>query len=407
MLGEGRPWIDRAFVVNDWYVSAYMPVLDVFGDRVGMLYTGYLESPYSRAYTGAVAALIFIIALSGIVVGLIVVRGAKSIFHPIELMTNVVRATKRGEDQRIGEVSSHDELGELANQFDSMLDLLKQRSQDVERAAEKLEHQVEARTVELKNKNIWLQETVNLLQETRHQLTVAGKLAALGQLTAGVAHEINNPTAVILGNIDVLTKELGSDAKSVQTEIDLVIEQVYRIRSIVDKLLQYARPDEIVGHIDDIDVNELVETTLKLISHELSTKSIALNNQLDASSKIKMNSQELQQVLVNLMMNAVQALPEKGEIQCSTSDTPDGVVIKIRDSGVGIAEKDLERVFDPFYTRKPDGTGLGLSVSYSLIRRYGGDIEVDSEEGKWTQFAVYLRREPLVEESESLLTSYA
>ena len=407
VLGDGKEWIDRAFVVNDWYISAYRPILDVFGKRVGMLYTGYLESPYTKAYLQTVTILIALIALSGFTIGLIVVLGAKSIFHPIELMTNVVRATQRGEDRRIGTVSSHDEIGELANQFDSMLDLLKERSLQIEKAADRLEQEVEARTRELRSKNAWLEETVNLLRSTQQQLTAAAKLAALGQLTAGVAHEINNPTAVILGNVDILIKELGGDAKSVDTEINLIIEQVYRIRSIVDKLLQYARPVEGSGYVDEVDVNELINTTLRLVEHELSPKSIAVNSQLHASNKVKINSQELQQVMVNLFTNAVQALPKEGVIDCLTEDSLEGVTITVRDNGCGIAPDDLGRVFDPFHTRKPDGTGLGLSVSFSLIQRYGGNIKVDSVEGEWTEFTVSLRKNPMTKETERLLRRYA
>lgn len=407
VLGEGREWVDRSFVVNEWYISAYKPLLDVFGDRVGMLYTGYLESPYTDAYVRAVTTLIALVVLAGFLIGFIVVLGAKSIFHPIELMINVARATKRGEDKRIGKVSSHDEIGELANQFDSMLDQLGERNQALEEAANRLEQEVEARTTELKKKNKWLEETVTLLRETQHQLSVAGKLAALGQLTAGVAHEINNPTAVILGNVDILTKELGSDAESVRTEINLIIEQVYRIRSIVDKLLQYARPAEISTYIEEISVNSVLETSLKLVEHELSRKSIQVNKELNAMNEVKISAQELQQILVNLFMNAIQALPDGGRIDCATSDTKEGVKIGIRDNGTGIAEEDLDRVFDPFYTRKSTGTGLGLSVSLRLIQRYGGDIKVDSVEHQWTTFTVYLRKEPVIKETENILQSYA
>lgn len=407
VLGEGKEWVNRSFVVNAWYISAYKPILDVFGDRVGMLYTGYLESPYTQAYTRAVTVLIVLIVLTGFLIGLIVVWGAKSIFHPIEAMISVARATKRGEDKRIGKVSSRDEIGELASQFDSMLDQLKERSQQLEKAADKLEQEVEARTLELKSKNTWLEETVTLLRETQHQLTVAGKLAALGQLTAGVAHEINNPTAVILGNVDILTKELGSNADSVQTEINLIIEQIYRIRSIVDKLLQYARPVEVSGHVEEVEVNSLVETSLQLVEHELSRKSISVKKELLATNRVRINPQELQQVLVNIFMNSIQALSEQGRIDCLTSNSAKGVTITVRDYGTGIAAEDLDRVFDPFYTRKSTGTGLGLSVSLSLIQRYGGDIKVDSVQREWTTFTVSLRKDPLLKETESLLRNYA
>ena len=406
VLGDGKKWIDRAFVVHDWYISAYEPILDIRGEKVGMLYTGYLESPYTEAYTRAVTALVVIIVFTGVIVGFFVARGAKGIFGPIERMTYVARATQKGDDIRIGGVRSDTEIGELATQFDAMLDLLKERTAQVEQASRELENEVEARTRELKNKNFRLQETVDLLRETQQQLSLAGKLAALGQLTAGVAHEINNPTAVILGNMDILVKELGEDSSSVQTEIDLIIEQVYRIRAIVDKLLQYSRTREISTAVEAVDVNQLMHETLDLVHHELSAKAIEVNKVLLAESKAYINSHELQQVLINLLMNAVQALPYGGSLDYSSADSRGGVEIRIKDYGEGISKSDLPHVFDPFFSNKSEGTGLGLSVSHSLIQRYGGDIEVKSQQGEWTEFIVILRTETRASETKEMIEVY-
>jgi len=123
-----------------------------------------------------------------------------------------------------------------------MLDTLEQNQARIEHDATQLEEKVRRRTKELKQQNVRLQESMLLVNETRQRLAMAEKLAAVGQLTAGVAHEINNPTAVILGNMDILLAEIGDARSEVQTEIDLIIEQVYRIRSITDRLLQYSRP---------------------------------------------------------------------------------------------------------------------------------------------------------------------
>jgi len=186
----------------------------------------------------------------------------------------------------------------------------------------------------------------------------------LGQLTAGVAPEINNLTAVILGNIDILIRELGGDAEPVQTEIDLIIEQVYRIRSIVEKLLQYSRAENGFTSSERIDVNELLDTTLQLVDHELSAKSISINNNMHTIGEVCINPQELQQVLVNLLMNAIQALAEGGAIEYSTQDISDGIEIGVKDYGSGMPTGDLPHVFDPFFSSKPARTGLGLSVSF-------------------------------------------
>ncbi|MDH3639227.1 MAG: cache domain-containing protein [Gammaproteobacteria bacterium] len=404
VLSRGENWIDRAFVVNDWYISAYEPIVDVYGERVGMLYAGYLEAPYRDAYLKAMTVLSIAIFIAVMFAGWVVVRGAKSIFNPVEAMTNLVRATQRGEHRRIGMIESKDEIGELARQFDDMLELLKERNRQIEQAAENLELKVEERTRELREKNVHLQKSINLLRQTRQQLAIAEKLAALGELTAGVAHEINNPTAVILGNIDVLKTELGDDGRSVEAEIELIVEQAYRIRSIIDKLLQYARPAEYAGYLDELDVNDAVADTLTLVKHELDTKNTVIRTAYHACTPVRINRQELQQVLVNLLINANHSTPSGGVIEITTRDSAHGTVaIEIKDYGVGIPLEELGKVFDPFYTRKKSGTGLGLSVSYGLIRRYGGVITVDSEEGRWTLFTVFLRPEPVFEDGEEVL----
>ncbi|MDH5184660.1 MAG: cache domain-containing protein, partial [Gammaproteobacteria bacterium] len=245
VLGQGNNWIDRAFVVNDWYISAYEPIIGVNGDRVGMLYAGFLEAPFRQQMDTAIQLLLAIFAGVMLLAAFWAVRGAKSIFHPVEAITQVVRDTQQGKDTRIGNMDSHDELGELSIQFDAMLDLIHEREEDIRRAGEELEHKVDERTRELQRKNAALKESIHLLKETREQLLMSKKLAALGELTAGIAHELNNPTAVILGNMEVLIDELGSNLDPARFEAELIIEQVDRIRSIINNLMQYSRRTEI------------------------------------------------------------------------------------------------------------------------------------------------------------------
>lgn len=262
VLQQGAVWVDRAFVVNGWYVSAYEPIRDVEGQRVGMLYAGFLEAPFRSAVFQALGVLILMFVAVMALSAVVAIRGARSIFQPIEAMTQVVRATRSGHERRIGVVTSRDEIGELARQFDRMLDELQERNQQIGHAAEVLEVKVAERTRELREKNERLEKTIALLRQTRRRLVTAEKLAAVGELTAGIAHEINNPIAVMLGNMDVLIDELGEHARPLKTEIDLIIEQIYRIRAIVDKLLQYSRPSEYAGYVEEVDVNRLIEDTL-------------------------------------------------------------------------------------------------------------------------------------------------
>ncbi len=407
VLREGNIWVDRAFVVNDWYISGYEPIVDVYGKRVGMLYTGFLEAPFRRAYYQALAVLVGLLLLGTGVAVLVATRGARSIFRPIEAMAAVVRATRAGEDRRIGGLVSRDEIGQLARQFDEMLDLLQHRSEQIREAAEKLESKVNERTRELTEKNERLQETVDLLRETERQLIVAEKLAALGELTAGVAHEINNPVAVIQGNLEILRNELGENVEPVSTEVDLIFEQVDRIRAIVEKLLVYSRPSAVRSHLEEVRVRDVVEDTLVLVRHELDSKGLSVERAYSETGCVVIDRQELQQVLVNLLLNAIQALGKGGAIELSTCDqNGDAVSIRVHDNGIGIANEHLARVFDPFFTTKRrGGTGLGLSISYSLIRRYGGNISVASEPGRGTTFAVRLLRTPELRDEEALLAT--
>jgi two-component system, NtrC family, sensor kinase len=408
VLGEGHKWIGRTFVANHWYISAYEPISDVNGRRVGMLNTEVLEAPFRTPYEHALSVLFGTLLLTMVLGGVVAIRGAESIFRPIEKMTAVVRAEQAGERRRIGPVKSEDEIGELARQFDTMLDLLQARNEQVRAAADSLETKVEQRTCELKEQNVRLERTIDLLRQTRQQLVIAEKLAALGELTAGVAHEINNPTAVILGNMDIIASELGEHAEPVRTEIDLIVQQVYRIRAIVDQLLRYSRSTSRPEALQELDVNEIIENTLVLVRHELAAKAAKVERRLEATSRVRMNAQELQQVLVNLIVNAAHAIPTEGTIRLSTREwSRGGVVIGVEDDGEGIPPALLDRVFDPFYTTRHQGSGLGLSVSFGLIRQYGGQLTVASEQGKWTRFEIWLHREPVyTDDEEALMERY-
>ena len=408
VLDKGETWIDRAFVVNDWYISAYEPILDETGKRVGMLYTGYLEAPYRLSLWRALAVLVFMFLALMVLSSLVAIRGAKSIFKPLEGMTKVVHATRSGEAQRIGCVASQDEIGELAREFDAMLDLLQQRSQQIRNWADQLEDKVAERTAELERKNADLLRTIRVLRETRQQLVVAEKLAALGELTAGVAHEINNPTQVMLGNLDVIMAELGPALNPVGKEIDLIIQQVYRIQDIINSLLQYARPDEFAGYLVEVDINSVVIDTLKLVQHMRRTEAFSIDLDLKASYRVTINQQELQQVLVNLIVNAIHAVEGRdGKIMIMSRDWDNrGVIVCVKDNGVGMDEEQMGRIFNPFYSTKGqgEGSGLGLSVSYGIIRRYGGNITVKSTLGEGAEFTLWLLHEPEPVEDEATIT---
>ncbi len=407
VLDQGNTWIARAFVVNDWYISSYEPITDIDGNRVGMLYAGFLEAPFRQSLINALIVLILLFFVLMGLTSLVAVKGAKSFFKPIELMSSVVQATRKGEDKRIGEIISKDEIGSLANEFDVMLDLLNERKILLQKWADGLEEKVDERTAELKQKNNELMNTITVLRKTRQKLVVAEKLAALGELTAGVAHEINNPTAVMLGNLDLIMTEMGDKLTPVQDEVDLIVDQIYRIKDITNNLLQYARPDSYAGYMTETDINGMIRETLKLVHHFRSHIKYQFDLALDASLQISINQQELQQVLINLFGNAIQALPEQnGVIAITTRDIRHKAVeIIIEDNGHGMDQDMVSKVFNPFYTTKHqgEGTGLGLSISYGLVHRYGGNIEVSSAPGKGSRFVVTLNCEAVIIDDEKMI----
>jgi len=317
-------------------------------------------------------------------------------------MMSVVRATQAGLEQRIGQIDSQDELRELARQFDAMLDQLQQRNREIQHAADELEIKVAKRTRELASKNADLNLTVELLHQTQQQLVLAEKLAAVGELAAGVAHEIHNPTAVIVGNLDILAKELGEQARPVQMEIDLILQQVDRIRHIVNRLSQLARPTRMATNLQEVDVNQLVENTLAIVRHVIKNKEITIRRQLNCKRPVLIDPYDLEEVLVNLVINATHATGSSGVVEITTKDWAEkGVVICVRDNGKGIAPEALNRIFDPFFTTDPQRrTGLGLSVSYGLIRHFGGNITVESILGRGSDFYVWLLCQPNLEEQD-------
>ena len=408
VLLKGNTWIDRAFVVNDWYISAYQPLLDFNNKKIGMIYAGFTEAPFTKIYYKTLLESAFIIALIMLVSAVVVIKHTQLLLRPLSKILNVVTSVKNGEMQpRIGKLETDDELVDLAEQFDIMLDLLEKREHQIRQANDRLEITVEQRTRSLRRRTEALKQHIRLLKSTRKQLLDKEKLAVLGELTAGIAHEINNPAAVILGNVDLLVAELADDVSPVQEEVDMIIQQVYRIRSLINNLLQYSRPGHYVESYELMATDKVIDDTLLLVSHALEKQQVTVEKAYQASCPVEINCQQVQQVLVNLILNASHALEGPGSIKLKTSNWLEeeqiiGSVIEVEDHGKGIEPDNLSKIFDPFFTTKKSGTGLGLSVSYGIIRRHGGDIQVHSSPESGTVFSVYLRNKAEISGDGSL-----
>ena len=252
-----------------------------------------------------------------------------------------------------------------------------------------------------------LKEALESLRSTEAQLVHSEKMAALGKLVAGVAHELNNPIGFIYANVDHLRRYLGTlrkvftatelspdlagrGAKAFET-LDRVIEScadgVNRIKVIVKGLRTFSRLDE--AELKTVDIHEGIDSTLALLEHYLKDR-VEVHRNFGDLLPLECYAGQLNQVFMNLLTNASDSIVEQGDIWIDTSIEDENARISIRDSGSGIKPEDINRIFDPFFTTKEvgKGTGLGLSISYGIVERHEGRIEVESEEGKGSTFTV-------------------
>jgi two-component system, NtrC family, sensor kinase len=331
--------------------------------------------------------------------------------------------------RRIQSMPVQDEVGQVFQVVIVSQDITDERrkTEEIHNLNEKLlatSSKVEAQNEELKN-------TLNRLEETQAHMIQSEKMASIGQLAAGVAHEINNPTGFVSsnlktlldyqqdiaeliekyhafadklnnnGNIDSLAKEL-QEIKGFEDDIDIqyILEDVTdligdcregtdRIKKIVLDLKDFAHPGE--DKIQSLDINNGLESTLNVVNNEIKYKA-TVQREFGEIPPIKGYPQQLNQVFMNILVNAAQAIEKKGEIVIRTSRIDDQVEVKISDTGSGIDAQNLQKIFDPFFTTKDvgKGTGLGMNIAYNIVKKHHGTISVDSEVGKGTTFTIRL-----------------
>ncbi len=389
VMETGQTWLDRAFVVNDWYISGYVPLSDSTGTRIGMLYTGFLEAPFiAQRNTTVVTLILAFIAVVALSVPFFLWL-ARGIFAPLEKMTATMAQAEAGDlKARIGPVATESEIGAVAGHLDRLLDQLAERDALLRDEAETLNVLVEKRTEELKEAN-------KKLEATFAQLVMSEKLATVGEITAGVAHEINNPVAVIQGNLEIIRMGLDAEKQAeLKTEFDLIDAQTHRINIIVGKLLNFTRPDEMSDLMAVVDAVKMVEDSLILVAPDLRKHTIVTRVTHSPSPAFRGIETELQQVIVNLAINAAQAMGSGGTLTIktgpSTREGVPGTQILVKDTGPGIPADKIDHVFDPFMTTKlGSGSGLGLSISQTLVTRVGGLISVSSVPGEGATFRIW------------------
>jgi two-component system NtrC family sensor kinase len=375
-------WIDRAFVVNDWYFSAYEPIISIEGAPIGALYVGTLEKPFTQLKTRMIA-LTSGVLMFGSLIGILVARAAASrLARPIKELESLASRVAAGERGVRIQKQSEDEIGDLADEFNRMSAALTDQEKEIRELNRDLEEKVRIRTAELEEKSA-------ILVQTQQELSRAERLAAIGELAAGVAHEINNPLAIIRGNAELVQMALPPDSAS-QEEIGIIARQVGRVERIVSNLLKFARREK--KSLSRTSIRVMLDEILDQIRHQVPLDNISIQRDLADGAEVEGDADQLRQVFTNLVLNAIQSMPDGGVLTVSaTTDSLAGnCEIMVRDTGNGICEENLDKIFNPFFTTRPDGTGLGLSVSYGIVRDHGGEILVESAPGKGTVFRVRL-----------------
>jgi two-component system, NtrC family, sensor kinase len=231
-------------------------------------------------------------------------------------------------------------------------------------------------------------DDVTQRERMEEQMTQTEKLTSLGLLAAGVAHEVNTPLAVISNYIQMLAKQMPEEDPR-HAIIEKIVKQTFRASEIVNNLLNFSRTG--AGELANVDVNKVVEETLSLVAHPLKTSQIQVVKNLgDSLPSVRGSANKLQQVFLNLFLNARDAMPSGGMLEVKTVAHNGSVEIEIVDTGAGIPREHIHKIFDPFFTTKASGrgTGLGLSVSYGIIKEHSGKIDVRSTPGKGTSFHV-------------------
>jgi len=292
-------------------------------------------------------------------------------------------------------------------QIDNDITERKLAEEVLKRSKMELERRVAERTAALTEANQALRHTLASLEDTRNRLQEADKLAAVGQLAGGVAHEINNPLAIINEKAGLLADMVEFSDNFTQGEkvlkiVESIISSVERAGAIIHRLLGFARPGE--ARMQTIDLGDLIQEVLGFLGKEAQYRNLALRVHIpEPAPTIESDRGQLQQVFLNIVNNAFSAVEDGGRIDISV-DTPDAdtVTATICDNGPGISEEDIAQIFEPFFTRKTYGTGLGLSITYGIVQKLGGSISVKSKLGQGASFRVALpRRARPPKESES------
>lgn len=365
----------------------------------------HVNEAISDAKTTSILITIFVSLLAIMLLTIFI----RLITRPIKQLVHAADKIIHGDLSTTVDIVQKDEIGHLASTFNQMVESLKISRDEIEEYNRTLEEKIIERTLEL--------------EDAQAQLVQSEKLSAIGQLAAGVAHELNNPLGGILGyaqfTLEKMKKNVPEEttAKEMNNYIKYLTDiekQSRRCKNIVQNLLRFSRSSKTTEFIE-VNINQVIDDTCTFVEHQLNMNMINLNKSLDPElPPVQANPGQLQQVFTNLIINAMHASPPETSIEVSTHFCPalgefDGTVeIICKDEGKGIPAENIKKIFEPFFTTKEvgKGTGLGLAVSYGIVKEHGGEIKVESTVGKGTTFTIILPLQKKLQQSDTENNTY-
>ncbi|WP_333656149.1 sensor histidine kinase [Dissulfurispira sp.] len=337
----------------------------------------------------AIFVIIFLTLIFSLIIFIAVIRG---ITIPVNSLIKGIQKIGSGDFSQRVDVNTKDEIGFMAKAFNNMTERLSAMNEEKDR----LLHTLQGFNEELEKK---VKEATEKLRLTQENMVRAETLAAIGTLAAGVSHEISTPLNTIIGFVQLTISETDNNSP-VKGDLKVIEQEAMRCKKIVQGLLNFAKPQKHEERLTDI--NNIINETLSLIEYQPSMKKIVIKKDMDTKLvQIEADHLQLKQVFLNIILNAVQAMPEGGELKTMTRNANGGVEAAISDTGTGIPDEDRKKIFQPFYTTKKDGTGLGLSISYGIIKEHGGEIYVESDAGRGSTFRIFLPSQTLTDNREA------
>jgi two-component system NtrC family sensor kinase len=386
VLTQGNRFYGRGNVDGSWHLTAYEPIRDHAGRIVGILYVGLPENPFLAVRTSMMLTFLLVAGVGVLVVLGITYFITRSMILPLEEIARASNRIAAGDLDNPVNISSQDEIGILANSFNKMLASIKTMKIELEEWGRTLEEKVNKRTEEL--------------VAVQMQMAQSEKLASIGRLAAGVAHEINNPLGGIL-TFSMLALEDCDDDHPLKQSLEVIVKQTLRCRETVKGLLDFARQSSSTPSLTE--VNSVVDKTLLLLENQASFQNIrTVRNFASDLPPVLIDAGQLQQVVMNIVINAADAMEESGVLTIETSRDPRNteILVRISDTGKGIPEEILPLIFEPFFTTKKvgKGTGLGLSIVHGIVTRAGGKIDVSSS----SRGATFTIRLPITQEKSKI-----